>query len=199
MWHFCWSHQSDLRTWYNNGQHVSWRINALINALCVKRGILRKSKIIKSKKLQKYCGANVCSWNGSENCKKREGLVSGPWNFVCIMLRPFAEEVFRKCKNYLGRPSLCKRHSKYTDICHAYMFFRPSLKYFDWYFMHSATRPHELQWVLWQFYCCIWLFSTGTQIQIESETDKEQASKYFVWNKSVSRKWEPRSSFLANP
>ena len=30
--------------------NVSWRINALINALCVKSGILRKSKIIKSKK-----------------------------------------------------------------------------------------------------------------------------------------------------
>ena len=30
--------------------NVSWRINALINALCVKNGILRKSKIIKSEK-----------------------------------------------------------------------------------------------------------------------------------------------------
>ena len=41
------------------------------------------------------------------------------------------------------------------------------------YFMHSSTRPHELQWIHWQFYCCIWLFSTGTQIQIGSETDEE--------------------------
>ena len=29
---------------------MTWRINALINALWVKSGILRKSKIIKSKK-----------------------------------------------------------------------------------------------------------------------------------------------------
>ena len=29
---------------------MSWRINALINALCVKDGILRRSKIIKIKK-----------------------------------------------------------------------------------------------------------------------------------------------------
>ena len=39
-------HQSDLRTSYNNGQqHVM-----AINALCVKSDVLRKSKIIKSKK-----------------------------------------------------------------------------------------------------------------------------------------------------
>ena len=41
--------------------------------------------------------------------------------------------------------------------------------------------------------------STGTQIQIESETDREKHPNIFVGNKSVSRKWEPRSSSMANP
>ena len=53
------------------------------------------------------------------------------------------------------------------------------------YFMHSSTRPHELQWIHWQFYCCIWLFSTDTQIQIGSETDKKNKHpNIFAGNKS---------------
>ena len=74
---------------------MSCRINALINALCVKNGILRKkSKIIKIKKykntvepmfvheLTKKIANNLKSWSVNLN----------------ILIRPFAEEVLENAK-----------------------------------------------------------------------------------------------------
>ena len=44
---------------------------------------------------------------------------------------------------------------------------------------HPFRSLFELQLILWQFTCCRRLFSTRTQIWIESETVKEISSKYF--------------------
>ena len=69
---------------------MSWRINALINALCVKNGILRKSKIIKSKKYKN----TVEPMFVHENCKNVKG-----WSVnLNILIRPFAEEVLENAK-----------------------------------------------------------------------------------------------------
>ena len=62
---------------------MSWRINALINALCVKSGILRKSKIIKSKKYKNtvrpmFVYEMAKKIAKKKFCKKREGLVGEP-------------------------------------------------------------------------------------------------------------------------
>ena len=61
---------------------MSWRINALINALCVKNGILRKSKIIKIKKYKNTVEPmfvhELTKKIAKKICKKREGLVGEP-------------------------------------------------------------------------------------------------------------------------
>ena len=62
---------------------MSCRINALINALCVKNGILRKkSKIIKIKKYKNTVRPmfvyEMAKKIAKKFCKKREGLVGEP-------------------------------------------------------------------------------------------------------------------------
>ena len=49
-----------------------------------------------AKKIAKKFAKNVKGWSVNFN----------------ILIRPFAEEVFGKCKNYLSIPLLCKRHLK---------------------------------------------------------------------------------------
>ena len=56
---------------------MSWRINALINALCVKDGILRRSTIIKIKKY-KNTVEPMFVHEMAKKIAKREGLVSEP-------------------------------------------------------------------------------------------------------------------------
>ena len=62
---------------------MSCRINTLINALCVKNGILRKkSKIIKIKKYKNTVRPmfvyEMAKKIAKKICKKREGLVGEP-------------------------------------------------------------------------------------------------------------------------
>ena len=74
---------------------MSCRINALINALCVKNGILRKkSKIIKIKKYKN----TVRPMFVHEMAKKIAKNVKG-WSVnLNILIRPFAEEVLENAK-----------------------------------------------------------------------------------------------------
>ena len=73
---------------------MSWRINALINALCVKDGILRRSTIIKIKKYKN----TVRPIFVHEIAKKIAKNVKG-WSVnLNILIRPFAEEVLENAK-----------------------------------------------------------------------------------------------------
>ena len=73
---------------------MTWRINALINALCVKNGILRKSKIIKIKKYKN----TVEPMFVHELTKKIANNLKG-WSVnLNILIRPFAEEVLENAK-----------------------------------------------------------------------------------------------------
>ena len=74
---------------------MSCRINALINALCVKNGILRKkSKIIKIKKYKN----TVEPMFVHELTKKIANNLKG-WSVnLNILIRPFAEEVLENAK-----------------------------------------------------------------------------------------------------
>ena len=73
---------------------MSCRINALINALCVKNGILRKSKIIKIKKYKN----TVEPMFVHELTKKIANNLKGWSVSLNILIRPFAEEVLENAK-----------------------------------------------------------------------------------------------------
>ena len=77
---------------------MTWRINALINALCVKNGILRKkSKIIKIKKY-KNTVRPILFMKWLRKLQKIAKNVKG-WSVnLNILIRPFAEEVLENAK-----------------------------------------------------------------------------------------------------
>ena len=77
---------------------MSCRINALINALCVKNGILRKSKIIKIKKYKNTVRPMFVHEMAKKIAKKFAKNVKG-WSVnLNILIRPFAEEVLENAK-----------------------------------------------------------------------------------------------------
>ena len=77
---------------------MSWRIKALINALCVKNGILRKSKIIKIKKYKNTVRPMFVYEMAKKIAKKIAKSVKG-WSVnLNILIRPFAEEVLENAK-----------------------------------------------------------------------------------------------------
>ena len=79
---------------------MSCRINALINALCVKNGILRKkSKIIKFKKNTKILCGQCLFMKWLRKLQKKFAKNVKGWSVnLNILIRPFAEEVLENAK-----------------------------------------------------------------------------------------------------
>ena len=78
-------------------------------------------------------------------------------------------------------------------------FFRPSLKYLIDISCTVQLVPMNYNGIIGNFNAASGCFQLVPKYKLKVKLIKNKHPNIFVWNKSVSRKWEPRSSFLANP
>ena len=67
------------------------------------------------------------------------------------------------------------------------------------YFMHSSTCPMNYNGFIGNFTAASGCFQLVPKYKLEVKLMKNKHPNIFVGNKSVSRKWKPRSSFMAIP
>ena len=78
-------------------------------------------------------------------------------------------------------------------------FFRPSLKYLIDISCTVQLVPMNYNGIIGNFNAASGCFQLVPKYKLKVKLIKNKHPNIFVWNKSVSRKWEPRLSFLANP
>ena len=78
-------------------------------------------------------------------------------------------------------------------------FFRPSLKYLIDISCTVLLVPMNYNGIIGNFNAAYGCFQLVPKYKLKVKLIKNKHPNIFLWNKSVSRKWQPRSSFLANP
>ena len=142
-------------------------------------------------KLSKFCNTyffNKRMWNFLAFLgKKLKRLVPQTWNFV---RRPFGScnKKTKKTKKLWRQPFTVnftfEIYKYFPNIFITWMskhiwilFLRAMVNWSPQFYSHPFRSLFELQLIFWQSNYCSTLFSTRTQIWIESETVKEMSSK----------------------